>query len=1318
MTSSVTGVPTTPLSERQALFWLDEQLFPGARQNDLALTARVTGPLDLSRFQAAWGRCVAVFDALRLTVDRVRPEQAWDGELLDPLPVVHLAVGAAAVPAWIAARAASPLWGQRRLWDAALLVVGAEEHLFYFRQHHIIADGTSLVRLIERLAACYQGAEPVAPPSFRNGLALQAEYRGSGAYRRDQAYWETKLGRSFPGLRPYGQQRAGTSLALDRRPAPTSPATIARLRALAARAPFLSPDPGAPSLVVMATGLAAFLARVTESREVTLGVSLANRPPTFSGSFGLFMQQLFLRVEVDPNDSLISLGARVAEEARAAVTHQRACVSRRDIEHVSLDLLPALPTRFADLALEVQIGATAAFPGMTGNGGNERGTFGVQVHEPGPDGGGASETLLDFHAATFSAEQERRAVSHFSRVLDGLASNPEARLDSVDLLDGDERREVRRATRGADPGDDGPDLIAKIEETAARSPQAPAVEAPDATLSFADLDRLTNQLAHRLQSLGVGPEARVGVSLPRGAAELCTMLATLKAGGAYVPLDPSYPLERLRAIVEDAAPGLMVVHPGSPFATPTPGGPRVLVLEDVFRAAQGFERPAPVGRVDPRQCAYILFTSGSTGRPKGVEIPRAALSNFLRSMAHTPGLREGERLLAITTSSFDISGLELLLPPWVGATVVIADRETAIDPRRLRQKLERSAIDVMQATPATWRLLLEAGWTGGGSLRKLCGGEAMSPELAARLLATGGELWNMYGPTETTIWSSLERIAAGTSRITIGRPIDRTQIYVLDPSQNPVPSGVVGEIHIGGSGLARGYRGRADLTAERFVQDPHGPPGDRLYRTGDLGRQLDDGRFECLGRIDHQVKIRGFRIELGEIESVLRAVPLVEEALVVADRNGAGDARLLAYWIGGADRDALLQAAREKLPAYMLPSAFTRLAAFPLGPSGKIDQRNLPRPEAVEIPMLGRPPSTEKERRIANIWVIILDLPQVGVDQDFFALGGTSIQAIEICARIEQDLGVEAPLRIFFESPTVAGMAARIGESFSADDPIVVELGSGPGGRPALFCLLGISVYRDLALALRGDRTVIGMHVPRRYVPGREPPPTLPDVAAAYVDQIRRRQPHGPYLLAGLCFGGVVAYEVARQLEAAGEEVSLVAVLDAVLPRGIRLDQRRRLSAYLGLAVRNPKRLAVAMREKAARLFARLPTFHELPSSSIPETAEAVDLPVDGPEADKLFAVGPRPSSRASRLLIVRATNEPTPAWVTVARDNGWTGLTKRLFVRDVAATHLELLTPPNAAVVAAAIVQALASNETPGTDDLGSPPSRSAVRGVRASDG
>jgi len=494
------------------------------------------------------------------------------------------------------------------------------------------------------------------------------------------------------------------------------------------------------------------------------------------------------------------------------------------------------------------------------------------------------------------------------------AVSPVALADSPALpsLTDQQQARVLAAACGPEPAGEAPDVVARFREVVARRPGHPAVVAPEGTFTYLELDQLSDALAIRLRALGVRRDSRVGVAVPRGARELATLLATLKAGGCYVPVDPHHPPDRVRVILEDAAPEVLVAPGDSPLAAIVPPGTTLLPIEMIGEAARGalaIDAPAP------DQLAYILFTSGSTGRPKGVEIPRSAFANFLRSMEREPGLRESDRLLAITTTTFDIAGLELFLPLWVGATVTIADRETAIDPRRLRATLESDPPTVLQATPATWRLLLETGWRGDRGLRMLCGGEAMSPELAQRLVAGGGELWNVYGPTETTVWSTLDRVAPGTTRISIGRPIDHTRVYVLDGERRLVQPGEVGEIYIGGRGLARGYRHRPELTAERFVDDPYGPPGARMYRTGDLGRLLDDSRFECLGRIDHQVKIRGFRVELGEIEAALRGADGIDEVVVVADPRPDGDPVLGAFWVGSATRQALYERARAKLPA-------------------------------------------------------------------------------------------------------------------------------------------------------------------------------------------------------------------------------------------------------------------------------------------------------------------------------------------------------------------------------------------------------------------
>jgi thioesterase domain-containing protein len=652
--------------------------------------------------------------------------------------------------------------------------------------------------------------------------------------------------------------------------------------------------------------------------------------------------------------------------------------------------------------------------------------------------------------------------------------------------------------------------------------------------------------------------------------------------------------------------------------------------------------------------------------------------------------------MAVSTTSFDIAGLELFLPLTAGATVVIADRATVVDPRRLRLKMEADSITFMQATPATWRLLLDAGWRGGAGLRILCGGEAMSGALADRLLAGGSELWNMYGPTETTVWSTLQRIEPGYDVISIGRPIDRTQVYVLDEQGRLTPTGAIGELHIGGHGLARGYRGRAELTAERFIQNPAGPHGERVYRTGDLGRMLPDGRFECLGRIDHQVKIRGFRIELGEIETVLRQAGDVSEVLVVAEDQD-GDPRLAAYWVGGATRAALVEAARRRLPAYMVPSAYVHLDAFPLTPNGKIDRKRLPRSTAApqdDGPAVNLP-RNDAETRIAALWCEALGLSQVGVDQDFFSVGGTSVLAIAVRERILREVGVDIPMAAFFESPTVESHASHVGNrrpAISPDAPIVVRLRRSRSAREPLFCLLGAHLYQKLALALADDRPVIGVHRPFLHVPGVDRRPTVPEMAAGYLELIRQHQPHGPYNLAGLCFGGIVAYEAARQLEAQGEPVALVAVFDGILPRAIRTNAINRLRSYTRTALTEPRQIPAFIRETLGGVTARAPWLRRLrpvPASS----RQPIDVSLDGADADAEVArFASTITGISAQLLIIRATAESQPTWMEVSADLGWTGLSDRLITRDVAATHMELLRDPHVLEVAGAMDEALAA--------------------------
>ncbi|HKV09679.1 MAG TPA: amino acid adenylation domain-containing protein, partial [Thermoanaerobaculia bacterium] len=505
------------------------------------------------------------------------------------------------------------------------------------------------------------------------------------------------------------------------------------------------------------------------------------------------------------------------------------------------------------------------------------------------------------------------------------------------------------------------------------------------------------------------------------------LLGVLEAGGAYLPLDPAYPRERLAFMLEDSGARVLLTRGSLAGVFPEGHGAAVLDLEAGLAADLAAPPAAGTG---PDGLAYVLYTSGSTGRPKGVQVSHGALVNFLVSMLREPGLRPDDVLLAVTSLSFDIAALELYLPLLAGARIELASTAVAGDGLRLLALLRAAGATFLQATPATWRMLLEAGWEEGDRLRlALCGGEALQGELAAHLLRRCGELWNVYGPTETTVWSTQLRVeAAGDAVVPLGRPLANTRVHALDARGIPVPPGAPGELWIGGRGVARGYLGRPDLTALRFAPDPFSPePGARLYRTGDLVRQRPDGVLEFLGRADHQVKVRGFRIETGEVEAALAAHPAVRETVVVVRAEG-GDARLVAYVAATEAPPAaaeLRDHLRRSLPEPMVPSAFVFLDALPLTPNRKVDRKALPAPE-VETAAGFVAPRTPVQEIVAAVWSEVLGVPRIGLEDDFFALGGHSLLAARATSRLRGAFGVELPLRTLFEAPTPGALAERI----------------------------------------------------------------------------------------------------------------------------------------------------------------------------------------------------------------------------------------------------------------------------------------------------
>jgi len=746
-----------------------------------------------------------------------------------------------------------------------------------------------------------------------------------------------------------------------------------------------------------------------------------------------------------------------------------------------------------------------------------------------------------------------RMAGHLQRLLEGVAENPGERISRLPLLT--EVEEKQLVAEWNDTWMDYPRQLCVhqlIEAQASQTPNATAVVFGSERLSYGELDRRANQLANHLLKLGARPDGLVGICLDRSLEMVVGLLGILKAGAAYVPLDPAYPQDRIAFMLEDAEVPLLLTQSQLAGSLPNAGNAGVVLIDSHWPEISQQSPNSPALALNPENRAYVIYTSGSTGKPKGVEIAHRGVVNFLTTMAKQPGMTSSDRLLAVTTLSFDIAGLEMYLPLMQGASVEIVSREIAADGNQLLETLSRSGATVMQATPATWRMLLEAGWTGDRGLKILIGGEAVSQKLAAQLVERSGSVWNMYGPTETTIWSTISQLD-GHNAVTIGRPIANTEIFILDKLLQPVPVGVAGELHIGGDGLARGYLKRPELTAERFIVHPLNPdPKARLYKTGDLVRYLPSGNIEFLGRIDHQVKIRGFRIELGEIETVLRQHSAINDAVVVAREDTPGDKRVVAYFVanaGAAPTTAELRSfMREKLPEYMLPSVFVTLRTLPLTPNGKVDRRALPAPDQAELASKGTfaAPKDAIDSRLVQIWERVLGVRPIGITDNYFELGGHSLVAVRLMKRIEEAFGKNLPIATLLQAPTIEQLAGILRQKGGAPAwSCLVPIQTG-GSKPPFFCIHGINGavvrFYDLSRCLGPDQPFYGLQA-NGLEAGQVLHTRTEDMAAHYIQEIRRVQPHGPYFLGGYSFGGMIAFEMAQQLAAQGQGDAAVVVL-------------------------------------------------------------------------------------------------------------------------------------------------------------------------------
>ncbi|SFG29217.1 amino acid adenylation domain-containing protein [Novosphingobium sp. CF614] len=1043
----------SPLSFAQERLWILHRLAPQDTSYNLTRAFRLRGTLDKAALQAALTALAWRHELLRSRFPATENGTPCQ-EVLDR-PVLHLQCerldggqgfddNEAGIARRIDAEAARPFdLAAEPPYRALLLDIAQDEAVLVLSMHHIVSDGASNAILVRDLLDAYRtavaapgrDAAEVLPPAvaqYADYVKAQRDALGSGRVSQALDRAADRLDKNaadartvipvleIPVDRPRDGQRTSAG---DRVNFPLS-------AELAEGVKIFARSEGCTPFIVLLAAWAILLGRWSGQDDFAIGVPNAGRgDEDFEDVVGFFVETEVYRLRLRTGMTGRELIQALRADARAMLDDGPVPFERL------LERLPAADrsngrTPVFQTMVNVQMDANAALslPGLA-----------VELVSI-PEHTAKFELSLD---VTYSASGVRCSIEYatdlfdrttieamgaqFRVLLASITAEAGRAWDVLPMWEAADRHVALVGGAGPEVSVDGShDMIAMFEGMVARQPDALAAVCGDESISYAALNARANRLAHALRKVGVAAERLVGVALPRGLDMIAALLAIGKAGGAYLPLDPAQPEARTALIRSHAKPLLTIDSP----------------LDRLLGDAAEGEEENPARPADKRQLAYVLYTSGSTGVPKGVAIERHALANFLAAMRQLVPMGPGDRLLAVTTLGFDIAGLELFLPLVCGGTVVVAPQDAVGDPLALADLIRRHDINVMQATPASWRLLLdgtEARWPG---MRGLCGGEALGASLAARMLERGIDLTNVYGPTETTIWSSafqVDQLGEGAT-VPIGQAVANTRLYILDGHMEPVPPGAVGELWIGGEGLARGYAGAPALTAAAFLPDPFANPagaaGTRLYRTGDRVRRRSDSAIEFLGRRDHQLKIRGFRVEPAEIEAVLERHPAVSQAVVVPRKEAEEDMTLAAYVLSAAETDstALRSHAASYLPCYMIPARWTVLDSLPLNASGKIDRAALsaiPPDKALAAKQAG--PASETEARLLALWHDVLDRTSFGMTDNFFALGGHSLRLARLQTRIRKEFGHELPLQMLFRAPTVRDMAALIDERAPVD---------------------------------------------------------------------------------------------------------------------------------------------------------------------------------------------------------------------------------------------------------------------------------------------
>ncbi|MBV4533891.1 amino acid adenylation domain-containing protein [Pseudomonas sp. SWRI107] len=1055
MRAEFTRLPLSFAQQRQWFIW---QMEPEGVAYNLPVTLRLRGPLHIVALQRSVEALVGRHESLRTLFDE-DSQGAW--QIVGPAAVAPIEVQAAVsgeqsaqIRAFVEGEGLRPFDLRRGpLLRLKLLRLNDDDHVLAMTLHHIVSDGWSMQVMVDELiqgyAAFSEGREPLFAElavQYADYALWQRAWMQAGEQARQLAYWTARLRADqplleLPGDRPRPALRSSAGRRVD---IALPPATVAALGELARRQ-------GATLFMALLASFEVLLYRYSGQQDLCVGVPVANRNRSETrGLIGFFVNTQVHRAQLDPAQGFELLLSQVKDGALGAQAHQdlpfeqlvEALQPERSLSHSPLFQVMFNHQSQSRGSQSSQSLAAIAVSAVDWEVKSSQFDLTLETFEA--DEGVTA--ALTYACDLFDEERITRMGRHWCNLLGSIVADPAQALAELPMLEPEEREQALlgwNATATEYPLDTPVQRL--IEAQVQRTPQAEALVFGDVRLSYAELDARANQLAHHLVGQGVGPDVLVGIAAERSIEMVVGLLAVLKAGGAYVPLDPELPAERLAYMFEDS--GIELLLTQSHLSLPMPAGLKLLALDQLDLSA--YPTTNPNITVAPENLAYVIYTSGSTGKPKGAGNRHSALTNRLCWMQQAYGLDGSDTVLQKTPFSFDVSVWEFFWPLMTGARLAVAGPGDHRDPARLVELIQQYQVTTLHFVPSMLQAFLtDAGVSNCTGLKRIvCSGEALpvdaQQQVFAKLPQAG--LYNLYGPTEAAIdvthWTCREE---GADTVPIGQPIANLATYVLDSELNPVPTGVIGELYLGGEGLARGYHRRPGLTAERFATSPFGC-GERLYRTGDLARQRADGVIEYAGRIDHQVKIRGLRIELGEIEARLMEQPQVREAVVLAVEI-LGSQQLVAYLVPqqGVDPEGLREVLRGSLlthlPDYMVPSHWVLLDALPLSPNGKLERKALPRPDVSQAQASYVAPRTELEQRIAAIWQEVLQVERVGLDDDFFSLGGHSLLATQVIVRLRERLNLDMPLKQLFTAVNLATFCEQAAQLKAGGQSIEDEL--------------------------------------------------------------------------------------------------------------------------------------------------------------------------------------------------------------------------------------------------------------------------------------